>query len=82
MYYSVHLIRMKEYYDKLGMHHEIIDLWGAGGITTITDPKDISNIKKWIKEAKSMGEKPEAYVEYMLNKDQEDYDYFVGSQPI
>lgn len=82
MYYSVHLIRSKEVYDKYGIKHKFIDLWGVGGITTITDQKMVSDILNWIKEAKKMNVSIENYVEYMLNEEEESYNYFVANQPI
>ena len=75
--YSVHLIRSKEVYDKYGIKYKVIDLWGAGGITTITDSKMVSDILNWIKEAKKMNVSIENYVEYMLNEEEENYNYFV-----
>lgn len=80
--YSVHLIRSKEVYDKYSIKHKFIDLWGAGGITTITDQKMVSDILNWIKEAKKMNVSIENYVEYMLNEEEENYNYFVANQPI
>lgn len=80
--YSVHLIRSKEVYDKYGIKHKFIDLWGAGGITTITDSKMVSDILNWIKQAKKMNVSIEEYVEFMLNEEEENYNYFVASQPI
>ena len=38
------MIRSKEVYDKYGIRYKVIELWGAGGITTITDSKMVSDI--------------------------------------